>query len=182
MQGSVNSPLRCSMTTDTLGKTLLSNLELSKVLYKFKGFLPIPPLSLVDDVLMVTKCGIKSLQINALAQSKFETKRLELGNSKCFQLHMGKRSDTCHSLMVDSSSWMERASKQRYLGDIVSTDSKIDDNINMRCNKSKGIKNEIISILKEVNLGHHYFELAFMLHSSLFINGVLFNTEALVNI
>ena len=48
--------------------------------------------------------------------------------------------------------------------------------------KSKTIKNDIVSILKEVNLGHHYFELAFMLHSSLFLNGVLFNTEALVNI
>ena len=84
--------------------------------------------------------------------------------------------------MVDSSTWMDKSKKERYLGDILSTDTKIDENIKMRCVKSISIRNEIMSILREVNLGAHNFELAFMMHSSLFINGVLFNTEALVNV
>ena len=70
MQGSVNSPMRCSMTVDTLGKTFLSNKKLSNNLYKFRGFLPIPPLSMVDDVLMISKCGIESLIINECCSTK----------------------------------------------------------------------------------------------------------------
>ena len=52
----------------------------------------------------------------------------------------------------------------------------------MRCTKSLTIKNDILSILREMNLGQHFFELGFMLHSSLFISGILFDMEALVNI
>ena len=139
----------------------------------------IPPLMMIDDVLSVTECGVNSLKMNALVLSKMATKRLELGASKCYQLHVGKTVSTCPSLQVDSGLSMEKASKQRYLGDIISTDTKIDANIKMRYDKGLLINNEIISILREVNLGNHFFEIAFMLHSSLLINGILYSTEAL---
>ena len=89
LQGSVNSPLMCSITTDSLVKSLLFYLNLSRILYKYKGFLTIPPLALMDDILTVTKCGVNSLKMNALVTSKIETKRLELGPSNCFQFHFG---------------------------------------------------------------------------------------------
>ena len=60
-QGSVSSPLRCSITTDSLGKDILSNFQLSQALYKFKGFLPIPPLLMIDNILTVSRCGFDSL-------------------------------------------------------------------------------------------------------------------------
>ena len=182
MQGSVNSPLRCSMTTDTLGKDILSNKAKANTLYRYKGFLPIPPLALVDDLFVITKCGVESLVMNGEVHSKIMTKRLELGIEKCFQMHFGKKSSTCHSLMVDSSAWMEKTNKQKYLGSIVASSAKADENIRARCVKSITIKNEILSILNEIKLGQHHFELAFMMHSSMFINGILFSLEALVNI
>ena len=60
-QGSVSSPLRCSITTDSLGKDILSNFQLSQALYKFKGFLPIHPLIMIDNILTVSRGGFDSL-------------------------------------------------------------------------------------------------------------------------
>ena len=125
----MSSPLRCSITTDTLGKELLSSFDKSQILYKFRGFVIIPPLMMVDDVLSVTKCGLDSMKMNAFVLSKMATKRLELGAAKCYQIHVGKTVSTCPSLQVDSGLTMEKASHQRYLGDIISSDSKIDANI-----------------------------------------------------
>ena len=68
LQGSVNSPLRCSITTDTLGKTLLSSCDLSKILYKFTGFLMIPPLAVIDYLVTITNCGVDSLLMHALVK------------------------------------------------------------------------------------------------------------------
>ena len=182
LQGSVSSPMRCSITTDSLGKEILSNYGLSQILYKYRGCVMIPPLMMIDDVLSVTECGVNSLKMNALVLSKMATKRLELGASKCYQLHVGKTVSTSPSLQVDTGLSMEKATKQRYLGDIISSDSKIDANIKMRYDKGILINNEILSILREVNLGSHFFEIAFMLHSSLLINGILYSTEALFRI
>ena len=120
--------------------------------------------------------------LNSLVISKMDTKRLELGASKCFQMHIGKRSSKCHSLLVDKHVTMDKSSQQLYLGDLLSSSTKIDDNIKMRCDKGCVIKNNILSILKEVNLGPHQFEIPFMLHSSLFINGILYSLEASMKI
>ena len=45
---------------------------------------------------------------------------------------------------------MKPSKKQRYLGDVYTIDSKIDENIQMRYNKGVGIVNNIISILKHI--------------------------------
>ena len=50
MQGGVLTPLKCSVQMDTLGLECLSSVEHSKILYKYKGFVNIPPLEFVDDV------------------------------------------------------------------------------------------------------------------------------------
>ena len=120
--------------------------------------------------------------MNALTLSKMETKWLELGATKCFQMHIGKKTQYCPSLLIENSSSMEKTEKQRYLGDIISSDSKIDNNIKMRVEKGQWIVNDIVSIISEMNLGQHYFEVAFMLHSALFVNGILYSTEALMAI
>ena len=116
MQGSVNSPLRCSMTTDTLGKDILSNKAQANTISRYKEFLPIPPLALVDELFVITKCGVESLVMNGEVHSKIMTKRLKLGIEKCFQMHFGKKSSTCHSLMVDSSAWMAKSKQTKIPG------------------------------------------------------------------
>ena len=81
----VSSPLQQTLLE------ILSNFQLSQALYKFKGFLPIPPLIMIDDILTVSRCGFDSLLLNSLVMSKMDMKRLELGASKCFQLHIEKK-------------------------------------------------------------------------------------------
>ena len=110
--------------------------NLRETLYKFKGFLKIPPMALIDDLLTITTCGINSLKMNGLVQSKIDSKRLELGSKKCFQMHIGKRKNLCPTLKVDTDE-MKTATKQTYLGDIISSDAKVDENIARR--RKKGI-------------------------------------------
>ena len=181
MQGTVLSPLKCSIQVDTLGKEILQDTELNDVLFKFKDFLPIPPLSLIDDMFTVTECGVKSLIMNGLVQSKFDSKRLELSQTKCQQLHIGNQDQFCPALRVRER-FMTKATKTKYLGDILSIDTKIDQNIKMRFEKGTGIVNQILSILKEICFGKYYFQTAILLRNALLINGILFNTEALITI
>ena len=66
------------------------------------------------------------------------TKRLELGKDKCFQIHVGKNSSsTCPELNVHQDI-MKTTSSEKYLGDIITSSGKIDENIQSRVNKGNG--------------------------------------------
>ena len=94
MQGTVITIIKCSIQIDTLGPECI---ERGGDMYKYKECLPIPPLSLVDDILAVGYCGTDSLKLNSIIQSKISTKKLELGKNKCFQIHVGNKSPSlCH--------------------------------------------------------------------------------------
>ena len=100
MQGTVLTPIKCAVQIDTLGKEALK--DDSDKLYKYKGFVRIPPMALIDDILTVTPCGIDSILMNAAVQSKVNNKRLELGKEKCFKMHVGNDKLICPSLKVQS--------------------------------------------------------------------------------
>ena len=178
MQGGVLTPLKCSVQIDTLGKEILESTECSKTLYKYKGCVKIPPISFVDDCLTVTNCGPNSVKMNDYVQSKAETKKLELSETKCFKMHVGTDEYLCPQLEVHERI-MKASEKEKYLGDVVTSDTKIDLNIKMRHDKGIGIINQIMSILKEVCFGFHYFQMGLLFRNSLLINGILFNTEVL---
>ena len=74
MQGTVLAPLKCSVSIDQIGKdALISN---HKNLYSYKKCVTIPPMSMIDDILTVTKCSIDSIKINALIEAKTAGKQL----------------------------------------------------------------------------------------------------------
>ena len=77
---------------------------------------------------------------------------------------------------------MKEKSEQMYLGDIISTDGKHFKNIQHRKNKALGIINQIMQILESTYFGKHYFEVALVLRSSLFISSLLLNSEAWTNL
>ena len=56
MQGEVTGPGQCSNMVDTFGKECLKE---SKLLYKYKDEVGVPPLGMVDDVLTVSKWGLR---------------------------------------------------------------------------------------------------------------------------
>ena len=128
---------------------------------------------MVDDVLAIAHCGTDSAKVNSIIQSKMATKKLELGQEKCFQIHIGKEStSTCPQLNVHKDI-MKTTSSEKYLGDILTSNGKIDQNIEARVNKANGSINSIISILEEISFGEFYFEMAILFRNSMLINSVL---------
>jgi hypothetical protein len=181
MQGGVLTPIKCSIQIDTLGKEMLESVECSRTMFKYKDCVSIPVLSMIDDVLSVTECGPDSVKVNAYVQSKTDTKKLELGESKCFKIHIGNDNTSCPSLKIQDQE-MKSSSSEKYLGDILTNSAKIDENVQMRCDKGIGISNQILSTLKEVSFGIYYFEMAMLFRTSQLVNGILYNTEAMLSI
>ena len=77
---------------------------------------------------------------------------------------------------------MKTAERERYLGDILTTDGRIDQNINDRYNKGMGKVNEIISMLQEVSFGPHYFQMALLFRRSILLSSMLCNVEVLYGV
>jgi hypothetical protein len=127
------------------------------------------------------ECGPNSIKMNAYVQSKVDTKKLELSDTKCVKMHIGTNSTLCPTLKTHSKE-MPLSFKEKYLGDILTSDTKIDENIKLRHDKGIGIVNQILSMLKDVSFGVYHFEMGLLFRTSLLLNGILFNTEALFSL
>ena len=75
--------------------------------------------------------------------------RIRIKEMCTYACRAGKNIGSCHDLKVNGST-MEKSSKEKYLGEILTSDGKINDNITSRYNKGIGTANTIISLLKEV--------------------------------
>ena len=62
-QGSTWEPLKTSATIDTIGK---DEEESGENTYKYKETVMVPPLSFIDDIAAITKCGVDSVVTNAV--------------------------------------------------------------------------------------------------------------------
>ena len=176
MQGTVPAPLKASVQLDTLGKECL---ERNEGLFKYKQCVNITPLIMIDDVLAISNCGNDSVKMNAIIHSKIDTKQLRFGTKKCFKLHIGqKNKSTCPTLKVHDKV-MESVERERYLGDILSKDLKINYNIQDRQNKGYGYVNQISSMLKEISFGLYHFSMAMLFRTTILLNGMLCSSEAL---
>ena len=69
MQGTVLSNIKCSVQVDSLGKDCITE---NKAIYIYKDCISIPPLSMMDDVITVSNCGVNSVKTNAIIQAKVE--------------------------------------------------------------------------------------------------------------
>ena len=104
-------------------------------------------------------------KLKDIVEGYFMPKRTRLENnsiswkniSPC--IHIGKKCESCPTLNINSDS-MIRSNRERYLGDILTSKCKIDDNVLDRQSKGFGYCNEILVILKEVTFGRHYFDIA----------------------
>ena len=77
---------------------------------------------------------------------------------------------------------MKISNQETYLGDILTTDGKINVNIKSRCDKGHGIINQSISMLEEISFGYYFFEIAMMFRQSMFLNGILCSSEVLYGV
>ena len=205
LQGDVFGPIKCSVSVDTYGKQCIKE---DIHMYTYKGDVKVPPLAMVDDVLIISECGYKSSMVNSYINAKSNMKKLQYGATKCHKMHVGKKKieEICPDLYVDE--WklsevteiatgnieedcideyggiqkMEEVSEEKYLGDILTVDGRNIKNIMARKNKSIGSKNQIMGILREVYFGKYYFEVAKVLRSALFLSSLLTNCEAWYNV
>ena len=179
MQGTVLSNIKCSVQVDSLGKDCITE---NKAIYKYKDCISIPPLAMIDDVITVSNCGADSVKTNAIVQAKVQCKQLELGQKKCFNMHAGQKSKhLCPTLSVHGDI-MLLSEKQKYLGDILTTTGRINENIEARYKKGLGKVNEILGILQEVSFGAHFFKMALLFRDSILINSMLCSSEVLYGI
>ena len=189
----------CSKQVDLIGKECL---EMHKYTYLYKGEVEIPPLTMVDDVLLVAECGYKSVMANSYMNCQTISKKLQFGAEKCKKLHVGKYQDKykCPTLCVDNwketetrnettggieiedicigEAVMEEKYEECYLGDIISKDGKNIKNIQARTMKGKGIVQRISNILEGIPFGKMFFEVAKILRNSLLISSLICNSEA----
>ena len=163
------------------GKECLKN---GKNLYYYKGKVGIPPLTIIDDLICVSKCGIKSVLMNAFINAKTNMKKLQFVESKCHKMHVGLACSVCPDLFVDKwelsdkneifttvedivnvesgESKFETVENERYLGDALSSNGSNKKNILARRNKGIGVINQILEILDGTCYGPHIFEVGLL--------------------
>ena len=197
MQGEVFGPLCCSVQVDTFGKECVHK---NKYLYEYKGVVGIPPLAMVDDLALVSKCGLDTVLLNGFINQKTNMKKLQFGVDKCHKMHVGQKKHLCPEVYIDNwevkpkddivtnvmdledvncGTWrMESSESEKYLGDIISHTGTNTKNIVARKSKGMGAANKIMDYLDGTIFGPYYFEVALFLRSSIFLNCILTNSEA----
>jgi hypothetical protein len=172
MQGTVWGSLLCTATMDKIGKMAYNNIDM---LYKYHG-VPIPPLGMVDDILTVTDVN-KTLLMNSKVNTFMESKKLKLSHKKCVRIHIGNGHKMCPKLKVHEND-MKTENKEKYLGDVIDHSGTLNKTIEDRICRGNGIVSEVLSILKEIPLGKHKAQVGVILREAMFVNGILFNSEA----
>ena len=178
-QGGTFGPIECANSIDKVGQKCYNNGE---HLFVYKKMVRVLPLSMVDDLLTISRCGTASLGLNTYVNAQIETKKLRFhtpdinGKTKCHFMHIGRNSHPCPELQVHGTK-MEKVTEDTYLGDIISEDGRNTKNIRNRISKGVGIISQIMNMLETVTLGEHFFTTAVLLRESKFLNGILTNSE-----
>ena len=131
MQGTVVGPIKCTVQIDTLGRDCYRDME---VLFLYKNMVYVPPLGMIDDIISFSECGTESLKTKSLINAKIEAKKLDLGPSKCFNIHIGKNPLICHNLEVHKKDIINKT-YETYLGDKVCNSGSNSLNIDNKVNQ-----------------------------------------------
>ena len=144
-------------------------MEEDKYLFKYRNTVSVPPLSMVDDLLSISKCGKESVLVNAFLNVKTNIKKLQYGEDKCFKMHVGLDKSICPDLMIDKWTTVEtekvkagessikdvyvgkhlisEKTRERYLGDVIDSKGKMNSNIEKRVKKVMRKLNRLWAIL-----------------------------------
>ena len=158
---------------DTLGKDCYSSGE---GLFLYKNAINVPSLGMIDDIASFSLSGPNAIMTNAIINSKIESKKLEFGPTKCYNIHIGK-SKEMHSILKVHGEKLNVKEYETYLGDVISRTGSNENNIEHRKNEGISGINQIMSMLNLTSLGHYYFEIAIILRDSILISKLVFNSE-----
>ena len=74
---------------------------LDEHLFFFRDNVPIAPLGMVDNLLTISECGVKTNLMNQYINFKTSIKRLQFGTSNCVKMHIRKSNNIlCKDLYV----------------------------------------------------------------------------------
>ena len=202
LQGDTFGSILASVQVDSIGKEV----EEAGIGYRYKDALDVGMLSLVDDIIGVTKAGHQAHQMNALLNVKTAEKRLQFGVTKCKYMTVSKNEDTLpsNSLLVDSwdvkhvddpstgsdklvetydgAKMIEKTDKQKYLGFILSSRGDNMANIDEMKKKSVWIMRKIFNKLNGLNLKKYYFECAIVFLNVMLRSSILYACETYYNL
>ena len=197
LQGEVWGPSLAANQMDTFGKEMIE--EDFSFMYRYKGYVPVPLLGQIDDIIGVTMAGYKAVQLNSYINVKTADKYLQFGLDKCKAMIVGKQLEESHLPRLAVDVWeskhdkngefsesftgkkhMENTTSMTYLGTEISADGKNLKNILQKRNKQIGKKRQITSLLKPV--GMYTFECAVIFLNSLVRSSIMYGTEAMYNI
>ena len=171
-------PMMCSNSIGMVGKYAKEKGQF----YNYKNLVPVIPLAMIDDLLAVTSCGMKSIEMNTTINTLIELKKLQFHvpevkkKSKCHLMHIGKANMVCPDMKVHGHT-VDRVDKAVYLGDVISCDGSNTSNIQDRVSKGMGQMNTIMTLLKTVSFGEKFFEMAVTLREAHLINGMMSSSE-----
>ena len=128
---------------DALGRKCYSD---ESYLYNYNGCCYVPSLGMIDDTFAATRCGVQSVEMNALMNTFIETKKLYFNTSKCYLIHLGPKKEECCQLKVHDQN-MKQTNSEKYLGDIVSNTGNTE---NIENRRKMGLKtiSELLSTVK----------------------------------
>ena len=76
LQGEVWGPSLAANQVDTFGKEMIE--EDFSFMYRYKGYVPVPLLGQIDDIIGVTMAGYKAVQLNSYINVKTADKYLQI--------------------------------------------------------------------------------------------------------
>ena len=160
---------------------------------------------MIDDQLIIAKCGLGSALASAHLNASTNIKKLQFGAHKTVKMHVGpknnirpknsidtfhlesttkKKATSIHDLVdVDGEKHnMETVSSWTYLGDVIQSNGKNDLNIKERIGKGLGAVKQITQMLSDLCLGPFYYEAFSVLRSSLLLSSLISNSESWVGL
>ena len=171
LQGEVWGPILAANQVDTFGSEMLK--EDYSFLFKYKGYVPIPLLGLIDDTISVNLAGHKATQMNSYINVKSADKYLQFGQDKCKAMVVGRKVESHHIPRLEVDTWetehdkdgklvekfegkkpMEVSNVLTYLGIEISANGKNTSTINNKRNKQIGKKKQITNRIKPLRSLH----------------------------
>ena len=202
MQGDVLAPIMSSNMVDV---NICKQAIVTGNVYLYKGKVTIPPLAMQDDTLGISTCGPKWRQMNEFLNEQTNRMQLQFGSDKCVKMHIGKKHivSSCADISVDS--WVDEVKKtdddkevlvdryngrevmknvdeKKYLGNIISSNTKNKLNIIDRTNKAVGNVNRIITALHERPYGRYTYRAARIMREAMMMGPMVNNSETWFNI
>ena len=203
LQGDVFGNILASNQIDKFGKECL---EEERNIYLYRDSIPIVPLAICDDLLVISECGYQTNLAVAYLNSQASFNYLQFGLSKCAKMHIGKSKQNFKRSPVFHDNWtseekenietgkiessdnyrgkmkIKDVSDVKYLGNKLNSDGSNMLDITMKCNRGVGTINKIQNNLETMFFGKYYFEIGITLIESMLLGTILTNIEVAYNL